>query len=269
MKLTLKLTHIPQLGFLQNPQNQKRQHPIPRTVTCGLRGGNRKPLWRSRVLSTEAIQAVHSLKLANSNSRLHHVFSNRLSRLLKADLLDTLAELQRQNEFHLALKVFEFVRKEVWYKPDMSLYCDMIQLLGKNRMTEMAEQLFTQLHKEGLKPDTRAFTEMIAAYLQASMIDKAMETYEALKASGCSPDNLTFTILIRSLGSAGKEELVSVLKKDCSEYLEYPERFLEQLQQKHGKHSRKKDLPTSFVSYLVMHDAVTLRTANAIKSSGS
>ncbi|OMO71109.1 hypothetical protein COLO4_28387 [Corchorus olitorius] len=232
MKLTLKLPHIPQLGFLQNPQNQKRQHP--RTVTCGLRGGSKKPLWRSRVLSTEAIQAVHSLKLANSNSRLHHVFSNRLSRLLKADLLDTLAELQRQNEFHLALK-----------------------LLGKNRMTEMAEQLFTQLQKEGLKPDTRAFTEMIAAYLQASMIDKAMETYEALKASGCSPDKLTFTILIRSLESAGKEELVAVLKKDCSEYLEQS-----------IKH-KKKDVPTSFVSYLVMHDAVTLTTANAIKSSGS
>lgn len=63
------------------------------------------------MLSAEAIQAVHSLKLANSNSKLQHVFSNKLSRLLKADLLDTLAELQRQNEFHLALEVFiSFIR---------------------------------------------------------------------------------------------------------------------------------------------------------------
>lgn len=65
-------------------------------------------MWKSRVLSTEAIQAVHSLKLANSNSKLHHVLSTRLSRLLKADLLDTLAELQRQNEFQLALKDLGF-----------------------------------------------------------------------------------------------------------------------------------------------------------------
>ncbi|XWS22180.1 hypothetical protein CRYUN_Cryun29cG0012600 [Craigia yunnanensis] len=171
---TLKFSHIPQMGFLQNPQSHNLQRPS--TVTCGLRGGTRKPLWKSRVLSIEAIQAVHSLKLANSNSKLHHVFSTRLSRLLKADLLDTLAELQRQNEFHLALKVFAFVRKELWYKPDMSLYCDMIQLLGKNRMTEMAEQLFAELEKDGLTPDTRAFTEMIGAYLQVGMIEKAMET---------------------------------------------------------------------------------------------
>ena len=86
------------------------------------------------------------------------------------------------------------MRKEVWYKPDMSLHCDMIQLLGKNRMTEMAEQLFTELEKDGLKPVTRAFTEMIGAYLQVGMIEKAMETYERLKASGCSLDKLTFTI---------------------------------------------------------------------------
>lgn len=58
------------------------------------------------MLSTEAIQAVQSLKLAqNSPSKLDQVFSTKLSRLLKADLEDTLAELQRQNEFVLALKV--------------------------------------------------------------------------------------------------------------------------------------------------------------------
>lgn len=76
-------------------------------VVCGLRKeGLRKPLWRSRVLTGEAIQAVQSLKLAKSNpSKLEEVFDGRLSRLLKADLLDTLAELQRQNEVDLALKV--------------------------------------------------------------------------------------------------------------------------------------------------------------------
>ncbi|XP_022722260.1 pentatricopeptide repeat-containing protein At1g62350-like [Durio zibethinus] len=236
---SLKFSHIPQMGFLQKPQNHNLQHPS--TVTCGLRGGTRKPLRSSRVLSTEAIQAVHSLKLAKSNSKLQHVFSTRLSRLLKSDLLDTLDELQRQNEFHLAVKVFEFVRKEVWYKPDMPLYCDMIQLLGKNRMTEMAEQLFTELENDGLKPDTRAFTEMIGAYLKMGMTEKAMETYEKLKASGCSPDKFTFTILIRNLENAGKEELSAVLKNDCTEFLEYPERFLEDVQRKHSKR-RQLDL---------------------------
>ncbi|KAE8658911.1 Vacuolar sorting protein 9 domain [Hibiscus syriacus] len=117
----------------------------------------------------------------------------------------------------------------------MSLYCDMIQLLGKNRMIEMAEQLFDEVKEDGLKPNTRAYTELIGAYLQVGMIEKAMETYDRLKSSGCSPDKLTFTILLRNLENVGKEELVAVLKKDCIEYLEYPERFLEDVKKKNSK----------------------------------
>lgn len=83
--------------------------PRTLTITCGLRNGPRKPMWKSQVLSTEAIQAVQSLKLAQkSSSKLEVVIRNKLARLLKPDLLDALAELQRQNELDLALKVLIF-----------------------------------------------------------------------------------------------------------------------------------------------------------------
>jgi hypothetical protein len=63
-------------------------------------------LWRAKRLSTEAIQAIQSLKLTRSSTpRLEEVFNSKLSRLLKTDLLDTLAVLQNQNELDLALKV--------------------------------------------------------------------------------------------------------------------------------------------------------------------
>lgn len=203
-------------------------------VTCGLRGGPRKPLWRSRVLSTEAIQAVQSLKLAKSDSKLEYVFRNRLTRLLKSDLLDVLAELQRQNEINLALKVFEYAQKEGWYRPDISLYSDMILMLGKSKMIEGAEKIFTEIKKEGLT-DTRAYTEMIGAFLQVGMVDKAMETYGSMKASGCAPDKLTFTILIKNLEKAGEEDLAMTVKQDCAEYIDSPERFLEEIGKKYPK----------------------------------
>lgn len=68
-------------------------------------------------MSTEAIQAVQALKLAKSSqskdpssssfssSRLAEVFRNRIGRLLNGDLVAVLAELQRQNEWEIALKV--------------------------------------------------------------------------------------------------------------------------------------------------------------------
>ncbi|CAN6580503.1 unnamed protein product [Malus baccata var. baccata] len=240
--------HVPQLGLKQDhpelnhlrylsatPSSSSRKFT---TVCGGLRGGPRKPLWKSRVLSTEAIQAVQSLKLAKSTpSKLEEVFDARLSRLLKADLLDALAELHRQNEVQLALKVFKFVREEVWYKPDLSLYCSMILLLGKNKLIEMAEELFSGLKEEGLEPDTRAFTEMIGAYIQVGMTEKAMKTYELMKASGCAPDKLTFTILIRNLEKAGEEDWAASVKQDCAEYVDSPEKFFEEVERKHGRRS--------------------------------
>jgi chitinase len=96
--------HFPRVGLLQNIPK-----PYPRSsmVSCGLRGGPRKPLWRKTMLSSKSIQAVHSLKLARSSAPiLQQVFNARLTRLLKADLLDTLAELQRQNHLDLVLQVF-------------------------------------------------------------------------------------------------------------------------------------------------------------------
>lgn len=68
------------------------------------------------MLSLEAIQAVHAMKLAKSSSKLEEVFQSRICRLLKADLLDTLTELRRQNELDLALKVrFFFCSSRFFY----------------------------------------------------------------------------------------------------------------------------------------------------------
>ncbi|TXG72753.1 hypothetical protein EZV62_001332 [Acer yangbiense] len=227
---------FPQLGFHQNPSfSVSVNKTASLIISCGLRDGSRKPMWKSRVLSTEAIQVIHAMKLAKSDSKLDEVFHGKVCRLLKVDLLDTLTELQRQKELHLALKVFHFVRKELWYTPDLSLYCDMILLLGKKKQITMAEELFCELKKEGLEPDTRAYTEMIGAYLQGGMTEKAMETYTTMKASGCAPDKLTITILLRSLEKAGEEELAATVRKECAQFVEYPEKFLEELNQKHRK----------------------------------
>uniref|UniRef100_A0A803M5U6 Pentatricopeptide repeat-containing protein n=1 Tax=Chenopodium quinoa TaxID=63459 RepID=A0A803M5U6_CHEQI len=152
---------------------------------------------------------------------------------VKADLLDTLTELQRQNHLDLALQVFDFVKKE--YKPDLPLYYDMILLLGKNKLIHKAEELFDELKKEGLQPDVRAYTELIGAYFQVDMVEKAVETYNEMKVSGCIPDKLTLMIMVRNLEKAGKEELAASVKSDFEEYVDEPEKFLEEVEKKYGR----------------------------------
>ncbi|XP_055834115.1 protein THYLAKOID ASSEMBLY 8-like, chloroplastic isoform X2 [Solanum dulcamara] len=223
-----------EMGFVKQVQISSRQlnsfsNKNEKTV-CGLRNGPRKPMWRSRVLSSEAIQAVQSVKLAKSSDKLEELLKNKLSRLLKADVLDALTELQRQNQLHLALKVFNFVRNEEWYTPDLSMFNSMIMMLGKHKFIEMAEQLFVHMIKEGLQPDSRTYTELIGAYFRVDLIEKAMAMYELMKISGFCPDKLTMSILIRNLEKAEEKELVVRVKKECANYIDYPEKFLKEIE---------------------------------------
>lgn len=108
----------------------------------------------------------------------------------------------------------------------------MIFMLGKNKLIGLAEELFSELQKEGLQPDTRAYTEMIGAFLQVDMVEKAMDVYKSMKELGCSPDKLTLTILIRNLEKVGLEDLASDVRKDCAEYMDFPEKFLKEVDKK-------------------------------------
>ncbi|CAA6656878.1 unnamed protein product [Spirodela intermedia] len=116
-------------------------------VVCGPRT-NRGPLVRGRTLSTEAILAVQALKRAaaagdDAASKVDQVVSKTLVRLIKSDLLAALAELQRQDQWPLALKVFVAMRREIWYSVDYASYAQMIATLARNGMTAEIDDLVT------------------------------------------------------------------------------------------------------------------------------
>lgn len=140
--------------------------------------------------------------------------------------------------------MFDFVRKEVWYAPDLSLFNQMIMMLGKNKMIEMVELLFVELRNEGLEPDTRTFTEIIGAYFKVEKVNRAMDAYELMKASGCDPDKLALTILIRNLEKAGERTLSEAVKKECAKYFDYPEKFIEEVERTYVSITISSSSPT-------------------------
>ena len=78
------------------------------TITMRDRSKNRKPTQRGRYLSTEAIQAVQSLKratLCGAPAAGAVATDPKLQRLLKADMVAVFRELAVQGEALLALKV--------------------------------------------------------------------------------------------------------------------------------------------------------------------
>lgn len=215
-------------------RNRRLRWSIQTSSVCNMRdkGQNRGPLWRGRILSTEAIQTVQVLRRAKGDpQRLEKIFATKISRLLKKDLLAVLQELQRQGQCDLALQVFKAVRKEMWYRPNLSLHADMIMMLGRNKRVEEIESVLLELQKEGLRPDTRVCTEIIGAFINVGMVQNAMDTFELMKQTECHPDKSTFTVLIEGLQRLGEVDLSTSVREQCVQYLDEPLEIFEDVSQ--------------------------------------
>lgn len=200
-----------------------------RQNVCSLRSSqSRGPLWRGRVLNNDSMQAVQAMKRAKGDpDKIDRIIETRVSRLVKVDILAVLKELQRQDECHLALRVFDVVRKEVWYKPDLFLYAAMIRTLKRSNLIEKIKPLFAELEKECLLPDTRAFTHLLSTFLRVGLPQNAIETYYLMKQSGCKMEEYTFKVLINGLQSLGELDLAVAISKEYNQFLDGYMGFLE------------------------------------------
>ncbi|KAJ7963035.1 Pentatricopeptide repeat-containing protein family [Quillaja saponaria] len=187
-------------------------------VRCGPRS-NRGPLVKGRILSIEAIQAVQTLKRVQRTNpkNLPDLISKTISRLIKADLLASLKELLRQDQFVLALQVFSTVRSE--YKPDLSLYAELVQALARNEMMEDIDRLILDLESEGgFECDDKGLINLIKGVIGADRRESTVRIYGLMKKSGwgssIQSDEYVIKVLSNGLRRLGEESLADEIEKD-------------------------------------------------------
>ncbi|XP_010491549.1 PREDICTED: pentatricopeptide repeat-containing protein At1g62350-like [Camelina sativa] len=222
------------LGFSLRGGNGVRFPVLRRAMVIKMRdrGKNRKPLQRGRMLSIEAIQAVQALKRANpllppptpsptsSSPMLDRVIDSKFRRLLKFDMVAVLRELLRQSECSLALKVFEEIRKEYWYKPQVRLYSDMITVMAEDTsLIEEVKYLYYEMKSEkGLMADVEGFNTLLTTLLNHKLFDLVMDCYAFMQSIGYEPDRSSFRILVLGLESNGEMGLSAIVRQDAHEY---------------------------------------------------
>ncbi|KAJ6828696.1 putative pentatricopeptide repeat-containing protein [Iris pallida] len=209
----------------QNPQRLRTA-----VITMRDRAKNRKPTQRGRYLSVEAIQAVQSLKLSkiNGGDSTGRVIGSRIRRLLKRDMVAVLRELLSQGEGMLVLQVFEEVRKEDWYKPQLSIYTDMITVLARNKLIDKVEQICSYLKMERLEPDTEGYNSLLGTLLEFGFNHTAMDCFRLMKLWECEPEESTYRILINGLESNGEMDLSTAVRHEAEEYFGGQLGFLEE-----------------------------------------
>ena len=97
------------------------------------------------------------------------------------------------------LQLYDVVRKEIWYRPDMFLFRDMLMMLARNKKVDEANQVWRDLRREEVLFDQHTFGDIIRAFLDNGLPSKAMDIYEEMRQSPDPPISLPFRVILKGL----------------------------------------------------------------------
>ncbi|CAN6476674.1 unnamed protein product [Victoria cruziana] len=190
--------------------------PLRPVHTMRDRRKNWRPLQKGRNLSLEAIQTLHFLKLSKNDEVLRgRVLETKVRRLIKVDMVAVLRELLRQDECLLALQVFDDVRKEYWYKPQVLLYGEIISALLRNVMTENAKVILSMMKTEISAADDEGLNSLVKTLLEFNMPGMATECFVLMKEVGSEPNKSTFEALVNYMDAKGEFDFSSSIRREA------------------------------------------------------
>ncbi|CAL5354001.1 hypothetical protein CsSME_00042156 [Camellia sinensis var. sinensis] len=158
-------------------------------------------IWRrKKEMGKEGLIVAKELKRLQSNPvRFDRFMKSHVSRLLKSDLLAVLAEFQRQDLVFLCIKLYDVVRKEIWYRPDMFFYRDMLFMLARNKKVDEAKRVWQDLKREGVLFDQHTFGDIMRAFLDSGLPSDAMDIYDEMRQSPDPPLSLPYRVILKGL----------------------------------------------------------------------
>ncbi|XP_051136734.1 pentatricopeptide repeat-containing protein At1g62350-like [Andrographis paniculata] len=180
-----------------------RLHPCA-ISTQRITGAASKPslsIWRrKKEMGKEGLMVVKELKrLECQPLRFERFMKTHVSRLLKSDLVAVLAEFQRQNLVGLSMKLYDVVRKEIWYRPDMFFYRDMLMMLARSKKIDEARMVWDDLKREEVLFDQHTFGDLVRAFLDGGLPNEAMRIYDEMRCSPEPPLSLPFRVILKGL----------------------------------------------------------------------
>lgn len=138
-------------------------------------------------------------RLQSSPVRLDRFMKSHVSRLLKSDLVSVLFEFQRQDLVFLSMKLYDVVRKEIWYRPDMFFYRDMLMMLARTKQIEEVKRVWKDLKKEEVHFDQHTFGDIIRAFLDSGLLSEAMIIYDEMRRAPDPPLSLPYRVILKGL----------------------------------------------------------------------
>ncbi|CAN4089706.1 unnamed protein product [Withania somnifera] len=200
----------------------------------------------SIILRREATKALIENKKKKGNSK----------KLLPRTVLEALHERITALRWQSALKVFELLQEQLWYRPNAGIYIKLIVMLGKCKEPEKAQSLFEMMVEEGCVVNQEAYTALLSAYSRSGHFHEAFSILEVMKNTlNCQPDVFTYTILIKSCLQVYEFHKVQILLSDMECMGIKPNTVTyNTLIDSYGKAKRFKEMESTLVEMLRRRD---------------
>ncbi|PKA57781.1 Pentatricopeptide repeat-containing protein [Apostasia shenzhenica] len=200
----------------------------------------------SIILRREATKAVIEKKKGSINSK----------KLLPRTVLEALHERITALRWESALKVFDLLREQLWYRPNSAIYVKLIVMLGKCKQPERAHTLFQAMAEEGCVINHESYTALVSAYSRSGLFNEAFSLLENMKNTDCChPDVQTYSILIKSCLQYSKFDKVLFLLSDMDSLNIKPNTVTyNTLIDAYGKAGRFAEMESTLMEMLGNHD---------------
>ncbi|GFZ20623.1 pentatricopeptide repeat (PPR) superfamily protein [Actinidia rufa] len=187
-------------NLLRRLSSNRRRESFGRFI-AGSASGPSLSIWRrKKEMGKEGLMVAKELKRLQSDPvRFDRFMKSHVSRLLRSDLVAVLAEFHRQDLVFLSMKLYDVVRKEIWYRPDMFFYRDMLMMLARNKKADEAKRVWEDLKKEEVLFDQHTFGDIMRAFLDSGLPSEAMDIYDEMRRSPDPPLSLPYRVILKGL----------------------------------------------------------------------
>ncbi|KAJ8753620.1 hypothetical protein K2173_022861 [Erythroxylum novogranatense] len=146
------------------------------------------------------INKLSSLPPRGSIARCLDIFKNRLS---LNDFALVFKEFAQRGDWQRSLRLFKYMQRQIWCKPNEHIYTIMISLLGREGLLEKCSEIFDEMPAHGVPRSVFSYTALINSYGRHGHYQVSLELLERMKKEKVLPSILTYNTVINSCARGG------------------------------------------------------------------
>ncbi|TKY55148.1 Pentatricopeptide repeat-containing protein [Spatholobus suberectus] len=146
------------------------------------------------------INRLTALPPRGSIARCLDPFKNKLS---LNDFALVFKEFAQRGDWQRSLRLFKYMQRQIWCKPNEHIYTIMITLLGREGLLDKCREVFDEMPSNGVVRSVYAYTAIINAYGRNGQFHASLELLDGMKQERVSPSILTYNTVINACARGG------------------------------------------------------------------